>query len=107
MDRRIQWTELAADDLKAIHDYIARDSERFAAGVTNRIVSAARSLSTVSYRGRMVPEFKSPDVRELIVGKYRLVYRISPRLITVLAIIHGARDLLGVWEDEGRPDPTA
>ncbi len=42
--------------------------------------------------GRIVPEFENDRIRELIQGKYRIVYRIvNDELIEVLRIIHGSR----------------
>ncbi|MEO0332912.1 MAG: type II toxin-antitoxin system RelE/ParE family toxin, partial [Bacteroidota bacterium] len=42
--------------------------------------------------GRKVPEFDNDRIRELIQGKYRIVYRImSDELIEVLRVIHGSR----------------
>ena len=41
----------------------------------------------------MVPELADTAVRELIVGSYRLVYRIDGELVTVLAVIHGSQNL--------------
>jgi plasmid stabilization system protein ParE len=56
----------------------------------------------------MVPEFGHEDVREIFVGRYRLIYHVADsRYVDVLAFIHGARDLLSTWERESRPDPTA
>ncbi|MDW3210077.1 MAG: type II toxin-antitoxin system RelE/ParE family toxin [Reichenbachiella sp.] len=42
--------------------------------------------------GRKVPEFNSEQLRELILGKYRIVYRIyDEELIVVVRIVHGAK----------------
>jgi plasmid stabilization system protein ParE len=54
-------------------------------------MAAGRSLATLSERGRIVAEYQDPAVRELIVRRYRLIYRV--RLDLVLRIIHGARQL--------------
>lgn len=44
-------------------------------------------------RGRVVPELDRPDVRELLIGNYRFVYRIGDAEIVVLTVRHG-RQLL-------------
>ena len=72
---------------------IARDSESYAATVVRELVTAARSLRVFAERGRRVPEYDDPSVRELIVWKYRLVYRVHPERVDVLRIIHGAREM--------------
>jgi mRNA-degrading endonuclease RelE of RelBE toxin-antitoxin system len=54
----------------------------------------------------MVPEFEDPSVRDMIIGKYRLIYRIADDdHVYILAFIHGARDLEALWEREDRPGP--
>ena len=42
--------------------------------------------------GRIVPEIDDPNVRELFVYSYRLIYEINPDGLEILAIIHGKRD---------------
>ena len=38
-----------------------------------------------------MPEYDADDIRELIEKPYRIIYRIKPDQIDVLAVIHGAR----------------
>lgn len=91
MDREIVWTLRATADLESIVEYIFRDSEFYATAVARELIAAARSLTTFVGRGRMVPEFEDPTVREIIVRRYRLIYRVKPERIEVLRIIHGAQ----------------
>jgi hypothetical protein len=42
-------------------------------------------------------------VRELFVGRYRLIYRVADDQVAILGFIHGARDLAMLWERESRP----
>jgi len=93
MDREIVWTLRATADLESIIEYIFRDSEFYATAVARELIAAARSLTTFAERGRMVPEFEDPTVREIIVRRYRLIYCVKPARIEVLRIIHGARQM--------------
>ena len=68
MDREVKWTASAWTDLEQIAQYIGKDSEHYAD------------------RGRQVPEFGDPAVRQLIVGKYRLVYHVSTQMIFCLQL---------------------
>ncbi len=54
---------------------------------------AARSLRQFANRGRVVPEENDPDIRELFVRSYRLIYRVRPGEVQIINFIHGARDL--------------
>ena len=93
MDREVVWSLLATADLESIVEYICRDSESYAAAVARELVAAARSLATFSERGRVVSEYEDPAVREMIVRRYRLIYRVRSDRVEVLRIIHGARQL--------------
>ncbi|MBI2931133.1 MAG: type II toxin-antitoxin system RelE/ParE family toxin [Planctomycetes bacterium] len=53
----IRWTVSAADDLRTIEDWIARDSPRHAEGFIDRLIAATAKLKTFPNVGRIVPEF--------------------------------------------------
>jgi len=89
----ILWTEPSLDDLKAVRDYIARDSETYAGDFIESILSAVERLDTFPRMGRVVPEADSPDIRELIFRGYRIFYRVDRDAVQVLAVIHGYRDI--------------
>jgi plasmid stabilization system protein ParE len=93
MDREIVWSVRAADDLVSVAEHISRDSESYAATVVRELVAGARSLRNFAERGRKVPEYDDPSVRELIVRRFRFVYRVHPERVEVLRIIHGAREM--------------
>lgn len=50
-------------------------------------------MAVLSNRGRHVPEVSAPDIRELIIEPYRLIYRVGDDHVWILALIHGRRDL--------------
>ena len=54
MDREVDWTDPAWDDLAAVAEYIARDSEYYAAAFVEEIKEAAASLAEFAERGQMV-----------------------------------------------------
>ena len=41
--------------------------------------------------GRVVPEIDDPDLREVIEGPYRMIYRILRDGVDVVAILHSSR----------------
>lgn len=92
MDREVVWTVLASEDLVSIGEHISRDSGFYAATVVRDLVAASRSLTALAERGRKVPEYDDEALRELIVRKYRLVYRVRADRVEILRIIHGARE---------------
>lgn len=102
MARRVAWTETAWRDLEHVADYIAEDSPGYAAALVRQIRDQARSLEEMAERGRVVPELDQPTVRELVVGSYRLIYELSEGNVHVLGLIHGARDLTALWDEDAR-----
>ena len=91
MAREVVWTSPAWDDLEAAAEYIARDSMYYAAAFVREVKEASESLSEMAERGQIVPEFRDPSIRELLVRPYRLVYRVGGEQVIILAVIHGAR----------------
>ena len=73
--------------------YVAQDSRPAAERLLVQALDSAASLNTLGERGRVVPEFNEPTVRELFVQRYRLIYEVTPAEIQILAFVHGARDL--------------
>ena len=90
----IRWTLGAKQDLQAIIEYIGRHSPTYAALTAERIVAAVERLRRQPRLGRMVPEFEELFIRELIVGNYRIVYRLKRKQIGIVAVVHGSRSLL-------------
>ena len=98
MARKVIWTYEATDDLNALAKYIARDSSFYAASFTKEILDASRSLKELYKRGRIVPEIENPQIRELLIRDYRLIYKIEKSRVIILALVHGARDLKALWK---------
>jgi plasmid stabilization system protein ParE len=87
----IRWTPQAADDLQAIHDFIARDSPRYARAEIERVLAAIDRLEAFPNCGRIVPEYRQDDVRELLERPYRIVYRTRAGSAIVLMIFRASR----------------
>ncbi len=90
---RVQWTPSARAALKDIQTYIARDSVVYARNVVDGILRRTRRLERFAYSGGVVQEYGREDLREVISGNYRIIYRVKPTVIEVVAVIHGARQL--------------
>jgi len=89
----IVWTDAALSSIVEAAEYIAKDSPSYAATLITRSEYAANSLAAFPKRGRVVPEYRDSAIRELFVDSYRLIYRISHDTVTIVAFVHGARDL--------------
>ena len=59
----------------------------------DRLTGRSEQIASLPLSGRMVPEYEAPDVREVIERPYRIIYRIKPDQIDILAVVHGAQTL--------------
>ena len=72
---RVEWADPALADLLEIHDFIARDSSRYARATVEKITDTAAYLANSPQMGEILPKFPRQIYRQLVVGSYRLVYR--------------------------------
>jgi toxin ParE1/3/4 len=91
----VKWTAPAKLDLRDIHDYIARDSKYYAQKVSQDIVDKSEKVKLFPEIGRIVPEIDDPNIREIFIYSYRLIYEVLPGYVQVLALIHGKREFTG------------
>ena len=90
---RINWTEQAANDLKNIYDYISLDSKYYAKRQVSKLKLRTHIIKDFLEIGRVVPEFERKEIRELIEGRYRIVYKIlSSSEIDILTIHHSSKE---------------
>ena len=85
------WSPQAVRDLEGIREFIALDSPRYADLTVRRVVAAVERLKQFPESGRMVPERKAQDIREVIVGAYRVVYRHKAGLVEIATVFRGSR----------------
>ena len=92
----IIWSPSALNDLDLIAEYISRDSKDRASLFIDRIIEQIQTLETNPNIGRIIPEIKRPECRELLYGSYRLMYKIENNEIWITGVIHGALN----WNSE-------
>jgi toxin ParE1/3/4 len=85
------------DDLESIVGYIAIDDSQKVESYGNKLVDRALGAKVMPRKGRVVPEFGDSNIRELIQGNYRIVYRVRDKIKTV--------DILRFWHAaQGTPE---
>jgi plasmid stabilization system protein ParE len=77
----------------AIKEYISEDSPDRAESWILEIFKTGERLVNLPTRGRIVPEFKKENLRELLIDNYRLVYRIKKTSIEIITVFEGHRQL--------------
>jgi plasmid stabilization system protein ParE len=87
----IRWTEQAYGDLHGIREHISQDDPRAASSFTKALAVSAEKLVDFPLLGRKLPETDREDIRELLFGEYRIIYRVDAGEIWILTVIHGRR----------------
>ena len=90
---KLIWSPQSLRDLESIRDYVATDSPRYAALVVERIIGAVERLPSFPESGRVVPERNDPQIREVIVRPYRVVYRLRPGVVEIATAFRASRML--------------
>jgi plasmid stabilization system protein ParE len=89
MDRQVFLSQDALKDLEAIVAFVATHDPQAAVRVGQRLTTTALALAQFAERGRIVPEFQRPELREVITQSYRVIYRIHP--------VDGAVEIVRFW----------
>jgi plasmid stabilization system protein ParE len=89
----VLWTHRACADLQAIHDHIAKDSRRNAEAAVRKIMRRADSLEVAPRMGRVVPELREPELREISVYSWRILYRVRDDQVFIVTLVHQRRHL--------------
>jgi len=84
-------------DIKSISTWVAEhESVETSDLVVDALFAAIENLTAFPNRGVVLPEFEGvvfPVYRQCIVHGYRIVYRVSDRIVYMLAVAHQRRDL--------------
>jgi len=88
----ILWAPRAEADLKEIRAFIKADSQAWADLTVRRLVAAVERLREFPDSGRMVPERQAPELREIVSGNFRIVYRRKLTVVEIATVFRGSRD---------------
>jgi plasmid stabilization system protein ParE len=88
---RIVWSPLAIARVAEAAEFISADKPEAAARWADSVFEAVTQLEPFPFSGSVVPELERDDVRELIHGEYRIIYRIEDERVMVLTVRHGRR----------------
>ena len=90
---KIIWSPLAIERAAEISEYIAQDNSSAARKWLETIFIKVDQLESSPESGRLVPETDNKEIRELIYGNHRIIYRIQKERISILTIRHGIQIL--------------
>jgi toxin ParE1/3/4 len=90
---KIIWSPFAIEHASEIAEYISQDKPLAAEKWINTVFTKVEALKSTPEIGRIVPEIRNNQFRELIYGNYRIIYRIEEKHISILTILHGMQIL--------------
>ena len=85
---KITWTSLALERVYEIAKYIAEDSLESSNKWVDQIFNKVKRLEKFPESGRKIKESNRKEVREIIFGNYRVIYRIGRNQIYILTVRH-------------------
>ena len=94
---KIIWSPLAVRRMKEAADYIAKGSTSQADKWVESIFNKMDLLKDNPEMGRIVPEIEVLNVREILFGKYRLIYKLLKKEILILTV-RSFRQIFNVHE---------
>jgi len=74
---KVFWTETAVNHLSSIYNYISQNSPQYAQRLVERLTRRSEQIANFPFSGRLVPEFETEQIREVIEGSYRIIYYIN------------------------------
>ena len=74
-----------------IAQYIAADRPEAAERWIDDLLRIVDGLARSPRRGRIVPEVGRSEVREVLHGSYRVIYRLDPKRVAILTVRHARR----------------
>ena len=88
----IRWTKQAIQDIDNIAEFISKDSEHYAKIQVQRFFESTKVLVRFPTAGKIVTEKQDASIREVLVGSYRIIYKIiNKSKIDVLTVHHSKR----------------
>jgi addiction module RelE/StbE family toxin len=88
---RTRFSPRAKTDLRRIAHRIAIDNPKAALRWVHKLEERARLAGRSPGLGREVSETDRDDIREAIVGNYRIVYIVQAKTVDILTIFEGHR----------------
>src|SRR3954447_26672550 len=93
----LRFTSEAASDLNDVHDYLAQRNPATAARVVQEFERVCRLLAQFPLMGAR-RDTLLPGMRSFPSGNYIIFYRPLDDGVEILRIVHGSRDLTGLFQ---------
>ena len=92
---QIVWSLQAKRDIVEITSHISKDKKEAALRWARSVEKKVARLRHFPKSGRAVPEVGREEIREILVGSYRIIYKLE-KTVSVLTVFHGAKKPLAL-----------
>jgi addiction module RelE/StbE family toxin len=89
---KLVFSDEAKQDLTEIGDHIASDSPQRAVAFVRALRASALKLARRPKAFAILPRYAPLGIRRHVHGNYLIFYRIEGEQVSVIRILHGARD---------------
>jgi plasmid stabilization system protein ParE len=93
MNYELIWSARAKREIRAIREYVAADNPDAADRLIANIFARAEAVRHNPGIGSRFIDRKGQEGRQIVVGKYRVIYRVISdlNLVEIVTVWHGAR----------------
>ena len=95
---RLRFRPEAVTDLEEIYDFVAADNPSKAQEFITFLRNKCQILADSHFAGRARPEIRH-DLRSFPVKRYVILYRVLDDFVEIVSVVHGSRDIEGLWDD--------
>ena len=90
---KVVWSFIAAGNLIESNRYIAKENPEAARVVIKDIHEAENRIKDFPEKGRVVPEIRKNNIKEIFCRGYRIIYKIETKKIIILTVRHMKQQL--------------
>jgi len=90
---KVIWAPLAREQVADAFAFMSAERPAAAVRWFEQVVESAGSLSVFPDMGGMMPEAGRPEVRQVLVDPYRLIYRRDPDTVVIIGVFHFHQDV--------------
>jgi len=83
---KVAWAPLAIDRVAETSSYIAEDNPGASEKWVRNVFTRVEQLASFPHSGNPLLETARRDIRELILGDFRIIYRVDVRLVSILTV---------------------
>lgn len=85
---KVVWSFIAAGNLIENNRYIAKENPEAARAIIKDIYEAGNRIKVFPEKGRVVPEIRKNNIKEIFCRGHRIIYKFETKRITILTVRH-------------------